>query len=56
MKRLPLAALLAAAALAAACGRSPAASEAHRAPAGAAHDRGYLGSGNFVDTTTAGRP
>jgi hypothetical protein len=51
MKRLPLAA----AALATACGRSPAAPEAHRAPAGPAHD-GYLGSGNFVDTTTtAGR-
>ena len=49
MKRLALVALLATAALAAACGRSPAAPEAHRAPAGAAHDGGYLGSGNFVD-------
>jgi ABC-type glycerol-3-phosphate transport system substrate-binding protein len=49
MKRLAFTGLLATAALAAACGRSPAA---------AAHDGGYLGSGNFVDTTTttAGRP
>ena len=51
MKRLALAALFAAAALGAACGRSPAAPEARQAPAGAAHDGGYLGSGNHHDTT-----
>ncbi|MFL5539525.1 MAG: hypothetical protein ACJ8J0_11065 [Longimicrobiaceae bacterium] len=49
MKRLALATLLAAA-LAAACGRSPAAPESARAPAGASHD-GYLGSGNRHDST-----
>jgi hypothetical protein len=32
--------------LATACGRSPAAPEARRAAAGAAHDGGFLGSGN----------
>ena len=52
MKRLALAALLAAAAVAAACGRAPAAPEPNRtAPAGAAHD-GFLGSGNHHDTTS----
>jgi hypothetical protein len=50
MKRLTLAALLAAAAFAAACDRSPAAPEASRAPADAAYD-GYLGSGNRRDST-----
>ena len=52
MKRIALTALLAAAALVAACGRSPAAPEARQAPAGAAHDGGYLGSGNHHDTTS----
>jgi len=51
MKRLALTALLAAAALAAGCGPSPAAPEARQAPAGAAHDGGYLGSGNHHDST-----
>jgi|GEM_PF-3319258 len=52
MKRLTLTALLAAAAVAAACGRSPAVPEAnHTAPAGAAHD-GFLGSGNHHDPTS----
>ncbi|HEV7589440.1 MAG TPA: hypothetical protein VGO40_15095 [Longimicrobium sp.] len=51
MKRLALAALLAAAALASACGRSPAAPDARQPPAGAVHD-GFLGSGNHHDTTT----
>jgi ABC-type phosphate/phosphonate transport system substrate-binding protein len=55
MKRLALTALLAAAALAAACGRSPAAPETRQAPARALHD-GYLGSGNHHDTTTAVGP
>jgi hypothetical protein len=55
MKRLGLTALLAAAALAAACGRSPAAPEARQAPAGGVHD-GFLGSGNHHDPTTAVGP
>ena len=50
MRRLALTALLAAAALAA-CGRSPAAPEARRAPAGVAHDGGFLGSGNVAGPT-----
>lgn len=55
MKRIALAVLLASAALAAACGRSPAAPDAGRTPAGAAHD-GYLGSGNHHDSTTVTPP
>jgi hypothetical protein len=51
MKRIALTALLAAAVLAAARGRSPADPEAARtAPAEAAHD-GYLGSGNRQGST-----
>ena len=55
MKRLALTALLGAAALAAACGRSPAAPETRQAPSDAVH-AGYLGSGNHRDTTTVVGP
>jgi len=55
MKKLTLATLLAVAAFAAACGRSPTEPEASRAPAGAAYD-GYLGSGNRRDTTSVTPP
>jgi len=52
MKKLALTAFLAAAALAAACARTPTDATPHRAPAGALHD-GYLGSGNRHDSVTA---
>ena len=51
MKKLALTALLAVAALAGACGRTPTDPASHRAPVGALDD-GYLGSGNRHDSTT----
>jgi hypothetical protein len=54
MKRPALRALVAGAALAVACGRSPAAAETARVHADGVHD-GYLGSGNHHDATTAVR-
>jgi hypothetical protein len=51
MKRLALTALLAAAALAAGCGRTPTApARQWQAPTASAHD-GYLGSGNRGDSS-----